>query len=56
MGPDRMGDINVGILQTTVPALSDNVDLCPGVTRKWCFRQFVTMQAVAGGSSAKAAA
>ena len=35
MGQNQIGDIDVGVLKTTVPALSNDVDLCPGVTRKW---------------------
>jgi len=52
MGQNQIGDIDVGILKTTVPALSNDVDLCPGVTRKWGFGHMITMQAVAGGRSA----
>src|SRR5215472_5211967 len=29
MGQNQIGDVNVGILKTTVPALSNNADLCP---------------------------
>ena len=49
MGQNQIGEIDVGILKTTVPALSNDVDLCPGVTRKWGFGHMITMQAVAGG-------
>jgi methyl acetate hydrolase len=52
MGQNQIGDIDVGVLKTTVPALSNDVDLCPGVTRKWGFGHMITMQAVAGGRSA----
>ncbi|HMG79881.1 MAG TPA: serine hydrolase domain-containing protein [Xanthobacteraceae bacterium] len=52
MGQNQIGEIDVGVLKTTVPALSNDVDLCPGVTRKWGFGHMITMQAVAGGRSA----
>ena len=52
MGQNQIGDVDVGVLKTTVPALSNDVDLCPGVTRKWGFGHMITMQAVAGGRSA----
>ena len=52
MGQNQIGDIDVGVLKTTVPALSNDVDLCPGVTRKWGFGHMITVQAVAGGRSA----
>jgi CubicO group peptidase (beta-lactamase class C family) len=52
MGQNQIGDIDVGVLKTTVPALSNDVDLCPGVTRKWGFGHMITMQAVAGGRGA----
>ena len=52
MGQNQIGDIDVGVLKTTVPALSNDVDLCPGVTRKWGFGHMITMQAMAGGRGA----
>jgi CubicO group peptidase (beta-lactamase class C family) len=52
MGQNQIGEIDVGVLKTTVPALSNDVDLCPGVTRKWGFGHMITMQAMAGGRSA----
>jgi methyl acetate hydrolase len=52
MGQNQIGDIDVGVLKTTVPALSNDVDLCPGVTRKWGFGHMINMGAIAGGRSA----
>jgi methyl acetate hydrolase len=52
MGQNQIGDIDVGVLKTTVPALSNDVDLCPGVTRKWGFGHMINMQAITGGRSA----
>ena len=52
MGQNQIGDVNVGILKTTVPALSNDVDLCPGSRLKWGFGHMINMQALAGGRSA----
>jgi CubicO group peptidase (beta-lactamase class C family) len=52
MGQNQIGDVDVGVLKTTVPALSNDVDLCPGVTRKWGFGHMINMQALAGGRGA----
>jgi methyl acetate hydrolase len=52
MGQNQIGDIDVGVLKTTVPALSNDVDLCPGVTRKWGFGHMINIQAITGGRSA----
>src|SRR5580704_66464 len=52
MGQNQIGDVDVGVLKTTVPALSNDVDLCPGVTRKWGFGHMINVQPVAGGRSA----
>jgi CubicO group peptidase (beta-lactamase class C family) len=52
MGQNQIGDIDVGILKTTVPALSNDVDLCPSVTCKWGFGHMINMQPLAGGRSA----
>jgi CubicO group peptidase (beta-lactamase class C family) len=52
MGQNQIGDIDVGVMKTTVPALSNDVDLCPGVTRKWGFGHMINMQALTGGRSA----
>jgi methyl acetate hydrolase len=52
MGQNQIGEVNVGVLKTTVPALSNDADLCPGVTRKWGFGHMINMEAMAGGRSA----
>jgi len=52
MGQNQIGEIDVGVMKTTVPALSNDVDLCPGVTRKWGFGHMINMQPIAGGRSA----
>jgi methyl acetate hydrolase len=52
MGQNQIGDIDVGVMKTTAPAFSNDVDLCPGVTRKWGFGHMINMQPLAGGRSA----
>jgi methyl acetate hydrolase len=52
MGRNQIGAVDVGILRTTAPAVSNDVDLCPGVTRKWGLGHMLTMQAIPGGRSA----
>jgi methyl acetate hydrolase len=52
MGQNQIGAIEVGVLRTTVPALSNDVDLFPGIACKWGLGHMLTMQAVADGRSA----
>ena len=52
MGQNQIGKLEVGVLKTTAPALSNDVDFFPGVGRKWGFGHMITMQAVAEGRSA----
>jgi methyl acetate hydrolase len=52
MGQNQIGGIEVGVMKTTTPALSNDVDLCPGIGRKWGFGHLINTQAVAHGRSA----
>jgi CubicO group peptidase (beta-lactamase class C family) len=52
MGQNQIGAVDVGMMKTTNPMASNDVDLCPGTTRKWGFGHMLNMQAVAGGRSA----
>jgi CubicO group peptidase (beta-lactamase class C family) len=52
MGQNQIGDVDVGVLKTTVPSLSNDVDICPGVTCKWGFGHMINMAAMAGGRGA----
>ena len=52
MGQNQIGNIDVGVLKTTAPALSNDVDFFPGISLKWGFGHMINMQAVAGGRSA----
>jgi len=52
MGQNQIGEIDVGVLRTTVPALSNDVDFFPGIGCKWGFGHMINMRAVPGGRSA----
>ncbi len=52
MGQNQIGAIEAGILKTTVPASSNDVNFFPGISCKWGFGHMITMQAVPGGRGA----
>jgi len=52
MGQNQIGKIEAGVLRTTVPALSNNVDFFPGISLKWGFGHMINMQAGPDGRSA----
>ena len=52
MGQNQIGEIDVGVLKTTTPALSNDVDFFPGIGCKWGFGHMINMRAVPGGRSA----
>jgi methyl acetate hydrolase len=52
MGQNQIGKIDVGVLKTANPALSNDVDLFPGIGLKWGFGHMINVQAIAGGRSA----
>lgn len=52
MGENQIGKIEVGILRTTVPALSNDVNFFPGISCKWGFGHMINMEAVKDGRSA----
>ena len=52
MGHNQIGNIEAGIMKTTVPAVSNDVDFFPGISLKWGFGHMINMQAVPGGRSA----
>jgi len=53
MGENQIGKIDVGVLRTTAPALSNDVDLCPGISLKWGFGHMINMQPIAHGRGAR---
>ncbi len=52
MGENQIGQIEAGILKTTVPALSNDVNFFPGIRCGWGLGHMINMQAVPGGRSA----
>lgn len=52
MGQNQIGKVDVGVLKTTIPALSNDVDFFPGIGLKWGFGHMINLQAVPGGRSA----
>ena len=52
MEQNQIGRIDVGVLRTTVPAVSNDVDFFPGIKLKWGFGHMITTQPVPEGRSA----
>ena len=52
MGKNQIGDIEAGVLRTTTPALSNDVDFFPGISLKWGIGHMLNMQAVPESRSA----
>jgi methyl acetate hydrolase len=52
MSTNQIGDLDAGILKTTNPALSDNVDFFPGVRLRWGLGDMINIDPVPDGRSA----
>jgi methyl acetate hydrolase len=52
MGQNQIGTIEAGILTTTRPAISNNINFFPGVSLKWGLGHMINMQPGADGRSA----
>jgi methyl acetate hydrolase len=52
MGRNQIGKIEAGVLRTTVPALSNNIDFFPDISLKWGFGHMINMQAGPDGRTA----
>jgi CubicO group peptidase (beta-lactamase class C family) len=52
MGQNQIGSIEAGVMKSTVPATSNDVDFFPGISLKWGFGHMINMQPVADGRSA----
>ena len=52
MGQNQIGRIDVGVLHTTVPTVSNDVDFFPGIKLKLGFGHLITTELVPGGRSA----
>jgi methyl acetate hydrolase len=52
MGQNQIGEIEAGVLKTTTPARSNDVDFYPGKSLKWGLGYMINMQPEPGGRSA----
>jgi methyl acetate hydrolase len=52
MGQNQISRIDVSVLHTTVPAISNDVNFFPGSKLKWGFGHMITMEPVPEGRSA----
>jgi methyl acetate hydrolase len=52
MGRNQIGKIEAGVLKTTTPALSNDVDFFPGISLKWGLGHMINMQPIPDGRSA----
>jgi len=52
MGRNQIGSIDAGILKTTAPAVSSDVDFFPGIDLRWGFGHMINIEAVPDGRSA----
>jgi CubicO group peptidase (beta-lactamase class C family) len=56
MAQNHIGAIEVGPLKTAIPSLSNDVELFPGMSKKWGLSFLINTQAVPGGPSANSLA
>jgi methyl acetate hydrolase len=52
MGQNQIGQIDVGMLRTTAPAVSNDVNFFPGIKLKWGFGHMITTESVPEARSA----
>jgi CubicO group peptidase (beta-lactamase class C family) len=52
MAENQIGNLNAGILKTTNPALSNDVDLFPGAQLRWGLGHMINIDPVPGGRKA----
>jgi CubicO group peptidase (beta-lactamase class C family) len=52
MSQNQIGDIKAGIMKTTSPALSNDVDFFPGNRLRWGFGSMINLDPVVGGRKA----
>jgi CubicO group peptidase (beta-lactamase class C family) len=52
MSQNQIGDLKAGIMKTTNPALSSDVDFFPGVRKRWGFGHMITLDGVKDGRKA----
>jgi CubicO group peptidase (beta-lactamase class C family) len=51
MGENQIGDIEAGVMKSTAPAASNDVDFFPGISLRWGFGHMINMQRVPEGRS-----
>src|SRR5947209_19449321 len=51
MGQNQIGNIEAGVLKTTAPAASNDVDFFPGIGLRWGLGHMINMQPVPDGRS-----
>ena len=52
MGTNQIGDIEVGVMKTTNPRLSSDVDFFPGVRLRWGLGHMINLDPVKDGRKA----
>jgi CubicO group peptidase (beta-lactamase class C family) len=52
MSENQIGDLEAGIMKTTKPALSSDVDFFPGIRKRWGFGHMITLDPVKDGRKA----
>jgi len=52
MGQNQIGNIEAGIMKTTAPTVSNNVDFFPGISLRWGLGHMINLSAVSNGRSA----
>ena len=52
MAQNHIGDLEIGVLKTAMPPLSNDVELFPGMSKKWGLSFLINTKAVPGGRSA----
>jgi CubicO group peptidase (beta-lactamase class C family) len=52
MSQNQIGDLEAGVMKTTNPALSSDVDFFPGVRKRWSFGHMITLDPVKDGRKA----
>ncbi len=56
MAQNHIGALEIGVLKTAIPPLSNDVELFPGMSKKWGLSFLINTQAVPGGRSANSLA
>ena len=52
MEQNQIGDVKAGVMRTTAPTVSNDVDFLPGIRLRWSFGHMINIDPVADGRSA----